>query len=72
MGHFAKPLPVSSHIVTLKLFLTQNLIWMSIAGYLAKVLSKVMSFEFQVLFSPIDRAKSCNVGSSPLMYDCLG
>jgi hypothetical protein len=36
IGKFAISLPVSSQIVTLELFLTQNLIWISIA-YLAKV-----------------------------------
>jgi hypothetical protein len=28
-------------------------------------LSKVLYFKFSVLFSPIDRAKSCNFGLSP-------
>jgi hypothetical protein len=32
--------------------------------YLAKSLSEVLSSKFKVLFSTIDRAKSCNFGSS--------
>jgi hypothetical protein len=45
-GNFAIPLPVYSHIVMLELFPTQNFIWISIVGCLAKRLIKVLSVKF--------------------------
>jgi hypothetical protein len=53
MGNFAILLPIWSHIFTLELFPTQNLIWIWIVRCLAKRLSEVLSFKLKVLFSPI-------------------
>jgi hypothetical protein len=51
MDNFA--ILVSSQIVTLELFPTQNLIWISVVWF---------------YFHPMDRAQSCNFGFSPLIY----
>jgi hypothetical protein len=66
MGNFAIPLPVSSHIVTPELFRTQNLIWITIVWYLAKVWAKLCLLNLKFYFHSIDRVKSCNIGFSPL------
>jgi hypothetical protein len=53
MGNFAVPLPVSSHIDTLELFPTQNLIWISIAWYFAKVWAKLRLLNSKFYFHPL-------------------
>jgi hypothetical protein len=67
MGNFAILLPVSSHIVTLKLFPTQNI---SRMVSIAKVLTKLCLLNLKFYFHPIDRAKSCNFDSI-VLYQCL-
>jgi hypothetical protein len=53
MENFAIPLPVSSQIFMLELFAIQNLIWIWIAWYLAKVKAKLCLLNSKFYFHPL-------------------
>jgi hypothetical protein len=70
MGNYAIPFPVSSHIVTLELFPTQNLIWISIAWYLLNIWARLCGLIS--LGGPILYKSACSLNSKFYFHPLTG